>query len=202
LVFACTTWGHKAGICPPCSSRSLRVAQLRCSPAWPKIIMGRDCSPDALTAERQVRQTHNKPPGAESQEMTFGDRRGECSPDPRRRTISEPITVLSLAGGVLCILDGSAKLLTIRELTRLIKARTGICDECQELLNGTERVSEDRLSDARPLANGKGSITLTLVKKTCFSCRVQSILARDAEIQAEIQRLTGQSQDRCCCCGS
>jgi len=86
---------------------------------------------------------------------------------PRQRPVAETIEVVSLAGEVLCTLDGSAKLSTVLELKLLIQARTGICVACQELLNGTERLSDRPVvDDARPLAKMRGPITISVVRGT------------------------------------
>jgi hypothetical protein len=103
---------------------------------------------------------------SDSQHGALRGIRGEGSPDSYRRPVAETIKVLSLAGELLCTLDGSAKLLPLRGIQFLIKAHTGIYVDCQELLNGTERLSDVPGVDARPLAEVRGPITLSLVKVT------------------------------------
>jgi len=143
----------------------------------------RDHSPSPSTPAQDDKGLHLKVPrlplsrlGDESQEGALRDRRGEHSPDPRlrlpmtlvchelARTVPDTIEVHSLAGEVLCTLDGSAKLLTVRELKFLIKDRTGIFVDCQELLNGEERLPDWPVEDARPLVDVRGPLTLTLVR--------------------------------------
>lgn len=108
------------------------------------------------------------------QEGVPRDRRGGHSPDPRRRPMDDgegaanTITILSIAGEVLCTLDGSAKRSTTRELKFLIKDLTGILVDYQELLHEQERLldwpCDGACHIARPLMGVRGPLTLTLVK--------------------------------------
>jgi len=179
-----------------CESPSSRTGRHRTDVACPGAPMAHSPSLSILKDDKGL---HLKVPrwplpscGADLQEGILRDRRGESSPDPRRRhmasrclerksavsetsrmeptcleresAVAEAIEVLSLAGEVLCTLNGSAKRLTTRELKLLIKDHTGICIDYQELLNGEKSLPDWPGESARPLEDVSAPLTLTLVR--------------------------------------
>lgn len=179
-----------------CGSPLSRTGPHKTDVACPGAAMAHSPSPSILKDSKGLHLKIPRRPlpscGADLQEGNLRDRRGESSPDPRRRhmaprclerksavaetsriaprcleresAVAETIEVLSLAGEVLCTLDGSAKRLTTRELKLLIKDHTGICIDYQELLNGDESLPDWPGKSARPLEDVSAPLTLTLVR--------------------------------------